>query len=271
MTPDSEELAAFQRDGAVVMRNVVSGDWLARMAGAVERALAEPGTTAVDYTPRDRPGRFFNDFFLWLRDPDFRAFMRDSPLPELAAAFLAAPRVGIFFDQLFVKEPRTQEHMPWHQDMPYWPVRDADLVTIWVPLDPVTRESGSVVYAKGSHRWGRVAKRWTLPREGEAPPIAAHMQTEMMAETQFVYWDLQPGDVLIHHPLTVHASFANATPGTRRRALALRYYAEGCVFESRPDDILQNPRVRELLPPLELVEGEPIRGAAFPIVWPAEA
>src|SRR5687767_8068746 len=129
-----ENLTAFQTDGATVLRQVVPAHWLARLATAIDRVLSTPGGVAIDYTPKDRPGRFYNDFFLAQREPEFREFMRDSPLPGLAAELLAAPRVGFFFDQLFVKEPTTQERMPWHQDLPYWPIRGSELVTLWVPL-----------------------------------------------------------------------------------------------------------------------------------------
>ena len=273
MTIPPEQLTAFQTDGATVLRQVLPAHWLTRLAAAVERVLSTPGEVAVDYTPKGRPGRFYNDFFLAQREPEFAEFTRHSPLPGLAAALLGAPRVGFFFDQLFVKEPGTQERMPWHQDLPYWPVQDDRLVTLWVPLDPVTRESGAVIYARGSHRWGRVAKRWRMARTGDAAdaPPAAPIDAEEIGDASFIHFDMQPGDVLAHHPLTVHGSFANHTTHTRRRALALRYYADGCVFASRPDDILQNPRVRALLPDLGLVEGEPLRGAAFPIVWPPGA
>ncbi|MCY0992552.1 phytanoyl-CoA dioxygenase family protein [Nannocystis sp. ILAH1] len=270
MTIPPDNLTEFRDHGATVLRGVIPAGWLARLEAAVDRVLAAPGSIAVDYTPPDRPGRFYNDFFLWLREPEFAAFIRESPLPALAAALLGAARVGFFFDQLFVKEPRTQESMPWHQDLPYWPVSGDALVTMWVPLDVVTRESGAVVYARGSHRWGRVAKRWRFARDGAAPASAAPLEAEEIRDASFMYWDMQPGDVLVHHPLTVHASGGNATPTTRRRALALRYFADGCVYEPREGDILQNPRVRGLLPELDLVAGEPLRGAAFPIVWPPE-
>lgn len=273
MTIPPEQLTAFQTDGATVLRQVIPTHWLARLSAAVERVLSTPGAVAVEYTPEGRPGRFYNDFFLAHREPEFAAFTRESPLPALAAALLGAPRVGFFFDQLFVKEPGTQERMPWHQDLPYWPVRGAELVTLWVPLDPVTPANGAVVYARGSHRWGREAKRWRMPRTANdtAAPSHAPLDAEELRDTSFIHFDVQPGDVIAHHPLTVHASFANQTAQTCRRALALRYYADGCVFASRPGDILQNPRVRELLPNLELVEGAPLGGPAFPIVWPREA
>ncbi|WP_434417487.1 phytanoyl-CoA dioxygenase family protein [Nannocystis pusilla] len=135
MTIPPDNLTEFRDHGATVLRGVIPAGWLARLEAAVDRVLAAPGSIAVDYTPPDRPGRFYNDFFLWLREPEFAAFIRESPLPALAAELLGAARVGFFFDQLFVKEPRTQESMPWHQDLPYWPVRDDALVTMWVPLE----------------------------------------------------------------------------------------------------------------------------------------
>ncbi len=64
---------------------------------------------------------------------------------------MGVDKVWFFYDQLLVKEPNTAEPTPWHQDGPYWPLRGEQVMSIWVPFDHATRETGVVTYVKGSH------------------------------------------------------------------------------------------------------------------------
>ena len=54
----------------------------------------------------------------------------------------------------------TEKETPWHQDQAYYPVDGFKIVSIWMPVDPVSEES-SVKFVKGSHRWGK----WFHPRK----------------------------------------------------------------------------------------------------------
>ena len=38
---------------------------------------------------------------------------------------------------VLVKEPGTKEKTPWHHDQPYSPIDGADIISFWIPLDPV--------------------------------------------------------------------------------------------------------------------------------------
>jgi len=141
---------------------VIPQPWIERMRAAIDGALRREGPLAVNLAPRTK-GAFFNDLFLWRLNEDFRAFVFESPLPRLAADILAADEVRLFYDQLFVMEPRGETGTPWHQDLPYWPIRGPDVISIWVPFDSVSPQNGVVSYVKGSHRWDKLI-RPTSPR-----------------------------------------------------------------------------------------------------------
>ena len=79
VSPYGEVIAALQRDGAVVVRRAVPMEWVERMRVAIEVELAGGSPTASEYGRQ--AGRFYGDFFLWLHNPEFRAFAFDSPLP----------------------------------------------------------------------------------------------------------------------------------------------------------------------------------------------
>src|SRR5665213_4326696 len=75
---------ALERDGATVVRGVVSSAWIERMRSAIDAEMAGASPTASEYGKT--AGRFYGDFFLWLRNEHFRDFAFTSPLPALAAA-----------------------------------------------------------------------------------------------------------------------------------------------------------------------------------------
>lgn len=276
----TSEISAYERDGATVLRNVVPLAWIERMRTAIDRILnaSEPGPLAYEYTAEEAPGRYYGDFFLWRRDEDFRAFMAESPLPELASQILSSATVRFFYDQLLVKEPGTAEETPWHHDLPYWPLRGTQIVSVWVPFDRATKESGVVSYVAGSHRWGRLFAPAAFKADSGFADTYAKAGLEPLPDLSHVHedhevlcWELEPGDVLIHHPLTLHYAAGNSTAQVRRRSLALRYLGDDAVYDGRPGTFMENPRVRAALPDLALADGDPIDGPLFPRVWPRQA
>ncbi len=273
--PRDLELEEFERDGAIVLRDVVDSTWIATMREAIEAVLEDPSPMSREYTKPGDPGRYHGDFFLWRRHSAFRAFMADSPLPELAAHLMKSAEVYFFYDQLLVKEPGTGEETPLHHDLTYWPLRGNQIVSIWVPFDPATPDTGAVTYVRGSHRWGRLFSPAafgegagysdTYAKAGLEP--VPDLETEI-DPADHLAWSLEPGDVLVHHPLTLHYAKGNASRDIRRRGLALRYVGDDAVYDDRPGTFLKSPHMAGKLPELGLEDGEPLRGELFPRVWP---
>jgi len=271
---DADTVREYEQNGACVVRNVLSPEWIARMGEATDRILANPGPGSMEYTPAGKTGRYYGDFFIWRRDPDFNEFMRASVLPRLAAEFMQAEEIRLFYDQLLVKEPQTEEHTPLHQDLPYWPIRGSQIISIWVGFDPVTAEAGAVQYLKGSHRWGKFYAPATFGSTSNFANIYREAGLEEMPDPQFLIssnellcWDLAPGDVILHHALTLHYSPGNLTATGRRRGLALRYIGEDVTFDDRPGTFIKNPHLARTLPPVNLADGAPMHSDLFPLVW----
>jgi ectoine hydroxylase-related dioxygenase (phytanoyl-CoA dioxygenase family) len=269
------EIADFYRDGAAVLRGVIDDGWIAGMRTAIDRILTEPGSASVEYTPRGKSGRYYGDFFVWRRDPDFEAFMRRSPLPGLAARIMASRAVHFFYDQLLVKEPGTEEPTPWHHDLPYWPVRGAQVISFWVPFDRVTLASGAVQYLAGSHLWGTRYAPAAFGKDTGYAELYAKMGLQPVPDVEatrarhrILHWDVEPSDVIIHHALTLHYSTGNASATERRRGLALRYVGDDAVWDARPGTFIENAKLKALLPPITLADGDTLGGELFPRVWP---
>ena len=103
-------------------------------------------------------------------------------------------------------------------------------MSFWLPLDPVTRESGALSFVAGSHRW----ERWFQPEpfakggaEYERGEGYEPMPDIDAGGYDILSWDMEPGDALAFHAMTVHGAGGNLTSGTRRRGYAVRYCGDG--------------------------------------------
>lgn len=234
---EAEAIADFQADGVCVVRGLFT-DWVETLRAGVERNLTEPGPYVRRYTPEGQPGFFFGDYCNWQRIPEYRQFVEQSNLGEIAAILMGAAEVRFFHEHVLVKEPHTQEPTPWHHDHPYYSVDCDQSASFWIPLDEV---SASVCpeFIKGSHRWGKwyvptrfTGQNWDRKQEQESdlefiPDIDARRD-----EYDIVSYDLTPGDAVVFDFLTVHGAPPNLS-GTRRRAFSARVLGDNARWAVR--------------------------------------
>lgn len=262
----AREYADFERDGAVCLRGVIGMGWIELLRRGVERNLAEPGPFAKHYTPAGASGRFMGDYCNWRRIPEYREFLEGSPVARIAGLFMEASKVNLFHEHVLVKEPSTPEPTPWHHDLPYWAVSGNQVVSLWIPLDEVARET-SVEYVAGSHKWGR----WFAPKSFSTRQnhVAVDETLDQVPDIdgardkyELLGWEMAPGDLILFHGLTLHGAPGNRS-NRRRRAFAARFTG---------DDVRYAPKPGFLSPPPEAFPGapepgQPMDGEAFPVLW----
>jgi ectoine hydroxylase-related dioxygenase (phytanoyl-CoA dioxygenase family) len=263
--PD-DVVEAFARDGVVCLRSVLDPGQVTEAADAIEAVLAAPGPLAQVASAADDPGAFTEDFCRWREIPQIEQLARYSRVPALAAALLATPQVRFYHDHVLVKEGRTKQRTPWHQDQPYYNV-DGRGVSAWIPVDPVPAD-GCLELVAGSHRGPWLMPRTFLSKEARWFPEGSLAELPDIDSDRGAWdlrrFDLAPGDAIFFDFLTVHGA-----PGfgyaTRRRVLSLRYLSA---------DARHAPRAWRTSPPYadlpgELPVGAPMDHPLFPVVWPA--
>ncbi|WP_420640094.1 phytanoyl-CoA dioxygenase family protein [Candidatus Poriferisocius sp.] len=277
-----QEVETFWRDGVVVIRGVLPEETLAAMAEPVRRVLGLEGTPnltalgaeimpAVGGTLLNDPsaaqagaprGQFRGGTDHWWDDPDFERFATQSPLPQMTAELLRSEELWFYEDSLLVKEPHTEEPTAIHQDMAYFQLEGDRVCTTWCPLDPISEESGATYYVRGSHRWHQdfrpnwfVSQQSMPDTDGEPAPALSQLDADEM-----ISFDMEPGDVAIHHAMTLHGAHANRSDQWRR-AISVRYCGDGTVYRLKRG----TPRKPHHA---EITEGAPVDHPRCPKVWP---
>lgn len=259
-----EDVAAFQRDGAICLRGIFCPQELKRLAEGIEDNLRDPSPRAKVASRPDDPGWFFEDFCNWQTNEAYRGFIFDSPLGLIGQRLMGSRQVRLYHDHLLVKEPGTRQRTPWHQDQPYYNVEGSQNVSMWLPVDPVSRPA-TLEFVAGSHKGP-----WLMPRtfmdhqaswfpEGslaELPDIEAQRERYTI-----LGWALEPGDAVFFNMLTLHASGGVSGPH-RRRAFSVRLLG---------DDMVHAPRAWTTSPPFpgladELPAGSPMEHPLFPLL-----
>jgi len=228
----SEDITLFQTDGAILIQNVLEKKWLDLLARGIDRNKRSRGPWACDYTEPGDPGEFWDDYCNWQRFNEYKYVLFNSPLASIAQRIMESEKVRLFHEHVLVKEAHTSEETPWHHDQPYYCVDGDQLVSTWVPLDPISKES-AMKFLAGSHLGPMYAPKRFQDHESynyegfaDLPEIS-----ESASGHEVRSWEMNPGDILVFHMRTLHAAGGSAT---RRRAFAARWLGDDAVYATRP-------------------------------------
>lgn len=121
-----------------------------------------------------------------------------------------------------IKEPRTQAHVSWHQDLTYWGLDCDDQVSVWLALSAADEQSGCMRMIPGSHVGGRRAH--DISQDDKNNVLFQSQEVRDVNEQDAVYCPLAPGQASFHHGWTLHSSLPNRSDD-RRIGLNIQYIA----------------------------------------------
>jgi ectoine hydroxylase-related dioxygenase (phytanoyl-CoA dioxygenase family) len=267
--PSPQDVETFQRDGAVVLRGVLTPTEVDLLAQAIDANLAQPSPRAIVASAPDDPGFFIEDFCNWNAalpcSEGYRRIATESRLPAVAASLMQSQQVRLYHDHMLTKEPGTRQRTPWHQDQPYYNVQGRQNVSFWIPVDAVPLSS-TLEFVAGSHRGPWLMPRTFMSREARWFPEGSLQDLPdidaQRSEFNILGWALEPGDVVAFHMLALHAA-AGVESAQRRRVFSMRYLG---------DDATHAPRRWKTSPDFpglaaRLPEGAVMDDLLFPVVW----
>ncbi len=267
------DLVEFERNGFSVVKNAVDTGIIARIREEWDAFSETTRDQRPDVVPKDAPVAVF-----WRHVPGEKKRIR--PLAEfptlnkLALDGEMAEIVRQIFNHrgfaeielrlleviTFNKPPQFGTKLEWHQDNAYFPFEPNNQCALWIPLDPVDAANGSLSYACGTHKKGRVASRNLHTGEGFQGDARPQIPADPAAAGyDVVTVELQPGDCTVHDGGCWHCSMPNGT-NRPRRSLSLRYLVGDTVYAPTPGS------AATFLEQVDVMPGDLVRGPAFPLV-----
>ncbi|MDC6451753.1 phytanoyl-CoA dioxygenase family protein, partial [Alphaproteobacteria bacterium] len=171
-----------------------------------------------------------NTIHVMSQESNFFSDLLNSPEFTNLAKFIIGETVQPQWAQLFNKPKNTGMGAPFHQDNYYWNVIDNKTVTIWLALDEVNETNGALSYYENSHKKGLITHEATFAK-GTSQGVPKNILRQFHAES-LVVPTLQPGDILLHHGLTVHGSLPNNS-NKNRRGMSFWYKSASAGYDER--------------------------------------
>lgn len=106
----NEEISSMNRDGAVLLKSMLSQEWTDKLTEGLEYTRNNPEGMSLGI---DAPLRI--DQFPSTHSPGLKEIIDDSPIAEIIGSILNAP-VRFYMDQMSYKPAGLIPWSPWHQD-----------------------------------------------------------------------------------------------------------------------------------------------------------
>lgn len=166
---------------------------------------------------------------------------------------------ALYHDQALCKEPGGGP-TPWHQDQHYWLIVSPDTVTMWLALDDVPPEIGTMTFVPGTHRFANLVDLG-ISDKSEATYEAVITERGWERAT---FGAVAAGDATFHRRWTLHSAGANPTDRVRPAMTVI--YVDAVAVVSEPINDAQ--RLDQAIWLDGRPAGAPVTGPRNPVLYP---
>ena len=189
----------------------------------LDAAMDEAGVDRIGINARGK--RYFSNFIYEDR-PELRKFLYGDTMAEVCRAVLG-DEAYMFWEQYVIKAGDPDTSFAWHQDSGYVHEDHEPYLTVWVALDDVTEENGSV---------------YLLPYSRSGIRSYIKHVTDPVTNDQVCYFGSDPGlsvtapagSMVVFSSVLIHRSGANTTDRMRRVYLA--QYSRDVIHAKNSDE-----------------------------------
>jgi ectoine hydroxylase-related dioxygenase (phytanoyl-CoA dioxygenase family) len=226
--------AEYERDGYLMVPEVLDPSTLARLREAVEKITADPDGLPLhlkrhvqmerDYV--QEPGqRKYNDLNaaevgnavrnimeLPLFSPFLAHIIMHKPLLDILETLFESPEFHFHNYKCIIKAPKVSSAFRWHRDLPYLKHTTPNLITAMLCLDPMTRENGATVVLPGTHR---------IPEDQFKESDVEIQEDRLPREARQVTVECPAGSAVLFHVNIIHGGGPNRSESPRRNIIGI--------------------------------------------------
>ena len=238
-----EQVEFYEANGFVRLENVLTRDEVEELRSALHYAVEDQKKKAtVPSGSEDKEYRkvFLQMVNLWEHYPEIKKYVFNQRVAESARQLSRSTYVRLWHDHALIKEPEDSKPTAWHQDLPYWPMRETTALSCWMALGDVTVDNGCMHFIPGSHKFGRLdAIDLINPQDlFKLVPDAKGQKFESVPVP------LKAGSCTFHNGLTFHYAGPNKTDKPRR-AMVTIYMPAGITYTRVPHIVGDRANLKE--------------------------
>ncbi|MEI6325278.1 MAG: phytanoyl-CoA dioxygenase family protein [Gemmataceae bacterium] len=156
-----------------------------------------------------------------------------------------------YHSKMIMKDAKVGGAWTWHQDYGYWYQNGClfpNMASLFIAVDPCTRENGCLQVIAGSHECGRMDHTLT----GDQAGADKERVDELLARLPLEYVEMAPGDGLFFHGNLLHRSDQNRSDHPRwsmiccYNAATNNPYKESHHPRYTPLSVVPDSRIREV-------------------------
>lgn len=220
----TEQVAWFKQEGFLLYKQPVfpQGEFDALKAHFELKLAALP--------PGQRPEAMDVPHY---SDPELFRWLLSDYVLDLVEPILG-PDIALFSSHFICKPQGDGRRVPWHEDSAYWSkmLYPADIVTVWLAIDPSTRENGCMYVVPHSHNTGKKGYSDYERVDTSQNVFPVEIVPGQRTDKQGVPCILDPNECSLHDARAIHGSAAN-TSTKRRCGYTMRYM--GTHVQLAPD------------------------------------
>jgi ectoine hydroxylase-related dioxygenase (phytanoyl-CoA dioxygenase family) len=210
------QIRFFDERGYLSIDRITSDSEVEALRRLYDGVLADPRAIQARYEtgPNGAEGIIQQVFSPELLRPELlqTGYMRNAQ--RLAASLLGVDVAEVHYGGLLLiyKPAAGGRDTPWHQDEAYWdfPTQRCHSLSVWMPLDDVTVDSGCMQFLPRSHRERDVLRYRKPPGPN---PLVLDEEVDLSSA---VPCPIPAGGATFHHCRTLHYTGPNTSPRPRR-------------------------------------------------------
>lgn len=226
--------ADYERDGYLVVENLLDEQTLATLRAEVEKITADPDALPPglrrhvelerDYLSQQSQKKY-NDFDaaqvgnavrnimeLPLFSPPLAELICYEPLLDVLETLFESPEFHFHNYKCIIKAPKVSSAFRWHRDLPYLYHTSPNLITAMLCLDPMTEANGATVVLPGTHR---------VPADQVKREDVEVADADLPADAERVTVTCPAGSAVLFHVSILHGGGPNRSDIPRRNVIGI--------------------------------------------------
>ena len=116
----TKEIDNFKIDGAVILRKKFNISWIEKLKRGIAKDIKSPSPRFKSHTTQKDIPAYLEDYWIWNLVPEFKDFVFNSPVSQIASELMSAKKVNLLMDNWFLREAGAKSSTPFHHDISYF-------------------------------------------------------------------------------------------------------------------------------------------------------